>query len=165
MLAQLNSLGVFSVNFGTSEDEDSMSPPSQAQLEAYRNFIANEEAVCEQLVDFIFSYYNFTFEEEPYLFEDVRVTNADHLPRLIEFSRLKIPAVASNDESPLIFHFHSHWDPEHGFVIVYFGGEVIESGSADDAHHLLRYPETGAAKPWMSDVAFEARKSYVAGAR
>lgn len=134
----LQSLGVYELSVQTNE-------PSIAaqQVAAYEYFSANEQVVCQNIVNAAVRYYHVARQRmEDWFDDDDEYPDAlteKTIGGVISFDGFSIRQCSADGVAPLRLAWAPDWDPEHGLLMAVYKDQVLAIGS-DDVDDFLSDP-------------------------
>jgi hypothetical protein len=106
--------------------------PSSAQQGAFLDFLKNQDAICNAVVNAVFDYYqtHWGYWRGEYGHDLLipELQSRDGLKRVIRLDTLYVLDDPRNDGAVVGFCFDCTWDAEHGLGVLVRGGKVIELG-------------------------------------
>ncbi|MEW4488512.1 hypothetical protein AB1L42_10550 [Thalassoglobus sp. JC818] len=129
----LQSLGVYELGIGQSEDSDD-SEPSAEQVAAYEHFVENEQAICEEVFETLVRYYNFLREWAPDWFVDETdcpetADSIDDLATCVRFDGMDLSHESVGGMATICMGWDVDWDMEHGLQMICQNGKIIAVGN------------------------------------
>lgn len=111
-------------------DSGARTPPTAAQVAAFRHLLDNEAAVGGAVAGTLADYcpgdaYD---GDDDVLWE---VDGADDLRRLVRLSGVHVSTVARDGAACIGFEFDCAWDAEHGAGVMTHLGRIVATGQAD----------------------------------
>lgn len=123
--------GEVTVSFGCP-DVYARTPPSAAQVAAFRRLVAGGPAIRDAVLRAAFDEFHDLLSGEDAIADELGgpLVEPAQLTRLIALNVVDIPSEdAPGGEVPVDLEFDCVWDPEHGFIAVVAGGRVTYVGA------------------------------------
>jgi hypothetical protein len=118
------------------KDEDTRTPPSPEQNQAFRFLLDNEKVVADSVLRAIFAEYPAL--RDSYGYDDYEaaelmpeIERAEQLRPLVGLSNVHVLNVAKHGIAYIGFEFGCKWDEEHGLGVTTHRDRVVEVGNAD----------------------------------
>jgi hypothetical protein len=120
----------------TPQDDESRTPPTPEQAQAFQHLLDHEEAVSASVKEAIFAAYPGLRESYGYDDEEAEkimpeIDSPEQLRPLIGLSNVHVLTVAKEGIAYIGFEFGCTWDCEHGLGMMTYRDRVVEVGGAD----------------------------------